>query len=481
MAEPATTTEQDKAQPGLRGSFNAYASPETREKMGWLADKAAEWSGRDVVLVSKNDLLKHTTAQSIETPGGQLKDAIQAVIPQSRMDNLLSWQLFVPDANRASMNEMALEQSPFAALLAAPSANDIGVCIIALPDLDDTKAFLGEAFAGKETDTKRLPGDNEDWLAVVVAHEATHCKMHTDGFDASVKGEQTPLKTQFQRLHDHTLKQEIQADQRGFELYKDAVKEGKPLDPAVLQSFKALRAIDSLKGGGSVLLGSAGNDHTSNLLLETGHHDHDGHTHLKAEDPKAITAITTAQNETAMMAQMAIGMTFGRVHVATQDEQRLILAHEGLAAMIADWTDDAPAVTLRDFDTNPQRASLLSGYALAKDKPELMYAATRALQERGAFGQGTLQDTYARQYIDAIDATTKNPSDPQRSALVTFFHDNLEQSDGGAKTIEAAVRHNLATAKAPDSPILSQSGMANADMDDKNRPGLSGQGKGPSL
>lgn len=467
MAQPATKPEQDKTQSGLRGSFNAYASPETREKLGWLADKAAEWSGQDVVLVSRNDLLNHTNAQTISTPGGQLQGAIQAVIPQSRQSNLAHWQLFVPDGNREGQSNLALAQSPFATLLGKPSANDTGMCLIALPDLDNTKAFLGEAFAGPEADAGRLPGDNEDWLAVVVAHEATHCKMHFAGPAVNTGAE--PLKEQFQRLHDHTLKQEIQADQRGFELYKDAMKEGKPLDPAVLQSFKALRAIDSLKGGGSVLLGSAGNDHTSNLLLAAGHHDHDGHTHMNIEDPKAITELSNAQNETAMMAHMAIGMTFGRTHVVAQYDHRLVLDNEGLAAMIDDGTKDSPAVTLKDFETNPQRANLLSGYALANEKPELMYAATRALQERGAFGQGTLQDSYARQYVEAIDATTKDPSNAYREGLVTFFHESLDKNGDGAKAMENAVRYNLAQAKAPDTAI-GQNVMANAELEDKNRP-----------
>lgn len=478
MADPATQQKHDTPPGNLSGTFNTYASAETRQKLGWIADKAAEWSGRDVVLVSKNDLLEYSTAQNMTIPGGPLLGTLQAVLPPSQQNTVSYWSAMVGNDRREQMKEAVLSQSPFAANLSIPTPNNPGICIIALPDLDDTKEFLTNAFSGGSADAKRMPGDNEDWMAVVVAHEATHCKMHAAPFpSATIPGETPSLKSIFQKMHDHTLKQEIQADQRGFSLYRDAVQDGQSLDPAVLGAFKSLRAIDSLQTGGSLLLGSNGNDHTTNLLLQTGHHDHDGHNHLDPTNPKDITAITTAQNETAIMAQMAIGMTFGRAYVNSQPEQKLLLSHEGVLSFAADPTKDSPSVQLRDFDTNPQRASMLSGYALVQEKPEMLYAATRVLQERGAFGQGTLQEAYAKQYIDAIEATTKQPNDPGREALVTFFHQSLEESQGGAKTMAAAVRHNIALANAPETPTPDAGTLAQNDMTEK-RP--SSQGTAPA-
>jgi hypothetical protein len=458
--------------PRLSNSFNTYASPEVKQKLGWLVDKASEWAGRDVVLVSSNDLKNYNNPANIKEYGGGIISALQGILPESQQDKITAWKNTTNSNAKAAMNAAALHGAPFATFLERPGPEQKGLCMITLPDMDDTKAFLGKAFAGEDTDTSRMPGDSEDWLAVVIAHEAVHCKMHLTGLAPAVAGTPESLREQFKRSHDQTLKQEIQADQHGFDHYKEAMKDGRDLDPAVLNSFRDLRAIDSIRNGGSIMLGGLGNDHTSNLLLHT-HHENDGHGHghghMDVNKPETINAITTAQNETTMMAQMAIGMAMGRAYVQSLPEQTLYLRLEGAAAMSMKPGEVSPSVVPKDFDSNPQRAGLLTGYVMAAEKPETLYAATRALQERGAFGEGTLQEAYAKQFIDAIEATAHEKKAPEREALVTFFHESLEKSDGGTKAMEAAVRHNIAQARAPDSPAIENTTLADTAPENKNR------------
>lgn len=442
--ESAITRRPESDPPQASAAFNLHASPETRAKLGWVADRLPQWAGRDVVVVSAADLKAHAASRPSDAPDHLLTGFIKTTLPDS-IENLDWWQANRPIGSQNVAARMIMQHAPFATDVTPKTESNGGVCMIALPDLDDTKKSLVGALTNHEVDPDRLPGDDDDWLTVALAHEAVHCKSHVatlmpekDTLDSA-----TTLSEKFRIVSAHTLGNEIDADRKGISIYREEAKAGRSLDAGVPGAFRAIRAIDSINNNGSILLGSAGHDHATNAAVAL-HGEEMGHRNMQSVSPGVLQdtqKLAAALNETTMLPQMMIGMTLGPAYVRNAPDSMLRFQSEAPNANL--FTPGA-IVKPEDFTTSPQRAGLLSGYALAAEKPELMYAATKALQERGAFRPGTLQDVYASQYLDAVEKLKPDLVKPEQ---VAFFHDEFEKIDGGALSLQSAVRYNIAAAE----------------------------------
>lgn len=245
----AATAEQDN---------RLYSAPETAAKIGTFAEKLPGWAGANVILIGRDDLrlteeketelnLALNAALQNHSGGAERVDKVVAPYIDRYIDSFPALRAEkisgrIPAPVRRAVTEF-LVYGRFSAGGARgflPQGDDNGkngFCIIVAPSFEAKTAteFISLLTGIAEEDLANIPGTTQDWLAVIMAHEAQHCQhdMDEDAAGPDIN----------RRIANETM-----ADQRAFEVYfREHAAKNSPGEnvPAAWIALRAIMAISN--------------------------------------------------------------------------------------------------------------------------------------------------------------------------------------------------------------------------------------------
>jgi hypothetical protein len=190
------------------GPHHLYASPETLAQLGALAEKLPRWAGRNVVLVTRADILAGISDPGIKAHISSMPEvagykaeayAIAALLGGN--GNTLT-EAFLKAAGRApgipgkeaffgkdglTQEGLTLAVAAVNAVTGTPTsavldgkklfdAGPGGTCIIMAPALDMSAKDAAAMLTGIPSEKlQNIPGDGSTWRDFIFAHEAYHC------------------------------------------------------------------------------------------------------------------------------------------------------------------------------------------------------------------------------------------------------------------------------------------------------------------
>lgn len=188
-----------------------FASPETRQALGAMAAYIPQWAEMDVLVVSPEDL----TRRNIRNPQASFERYARTVtgFPFARLER---------ERLKESLVRSAANANAHAFPLPARTSGERPVCAITLPDMNVRSSTLISRIAEVAgADADFIPGTDQEWLLITVAHEIGHCQHSYDDQRASV-----------------ALRFEREADQYAINIYREFA-------PRILGPIENLSAVPS--------------------------------------------------------------------------------------------------------------------------------------------------------------------------------------------------------------------------------------------
>lgn len=236
-------------------AFKTYVTKDTLQRLGWLANELPAWARMDVVVFGKEDLNLSETARA------QMLHIAQYSTDRTYHDDLLKMAAMVrPFVHRFMKSFEGLERDGVAAAatdnlqkslalraafqneaasalsLTDANGNKKSFCFITLPPPNlsaiDFVDRLSEFPRGKFS---RVSGEGMEWLALILAHEASHCRHRPDGLPEQI-------------TTDDLIVDETYADISGMNIYAGLAKEGRIKTPSLPDDMLAIRAIRTFLG-----------------------------------------------------------------------------------------------------------------------------------------------------------------------------------------------------------------------------------------
>ena len=205
-----------------------FASAQTQQALGPIVPYIAKWAGMDVLVVSKEDLKREDgydhikPSKAFESYTGRIDGFPFDRLEQEGLKGRLARKMSDASAHAFPIPARMEGDTPVCAIsLPELEAPNIGRMISAVSDIDGTRA-------------ENIPGTEQEWLLLFIAHELAHCRHSYD--------DQRPFVA---------LGFEREADQFAIDIYrKYADTFFGPIDdlsavPAALIAFRGIAGMDS--------------------------------------------------------------------------------------------------------------------------------------------------------------------------------------------------------------------------------------------
>lgn len=198
-----------------------YASENTRDALGWLADSLPEWAGMDVLAIEQNDIKLSSYERDREK-------VLQAFHHFAEPIDGFPFNRFYQDWDVIAIAQQAKAAVPHGYPVSAHRMEERDVCVIILPSLKETDArMLASRIVGIDYHKiENLPGSAKDWQTLIIAHEARHCRHDPEKHENAI------------------LNQEYEADRQGINTYLESANNNL-LPGGVPEALISLRAVAS--------------------------------------------------------------------------------------------------------------------------------------------------------------------------------------------------------------------------------------------
>lgn len=341
------------------------ASPETTLKLGWISDHLRSITGSDILIVTREDLLKNNPNADPEKNQENLTRLFnQAGIPSH----------VVAEYRLHGLEESILSQSASMGAIDYDYDGFPEIGILIAPDLDMTpRSFVSMMTNIPEEYIKdNLPGTGHDYLAAVISHEGWHYKQE----NAELYYQKMPLPF------------EIDADLGMLRDIHEKVAEGKITSPDVNGIINDVRGVSGL-GQDSIMAMVMGMiktgtpfsgfaSHSTHLIL-----DENGMKHQP--DNRDIAAMMMNNDIVSTLA----GTTMIMESIHQMRENPDLRKDEQILPVYTDLIESFSSPTkIMEY-----------GRAFLQTNPEMGYIILKALDDKGLFPENRPGSAYAKNVI----------------------------------------------------------------------------------
>jgi hypothetical protein len=240
---------------------SVFATLSTKQHLSWIADEIPAIAGIPTIVIARADILVMCDGvDPLFLATARTNDQFYDLSDPEKYIHMIDWEASEQKLRRL-FNEMALpiEKEHLDLFLENHAADltvwtisqrasawgidqdgdrqkDFGIIVMPQPDLSPQESIAGLAGLGSAKNIKltNIPGDGEDYLALVMFHEAAHMHHPIPGGENANPYDNMPLPY------------EIDADRKSFTAYQSAAQKGYPLDLDAIEAVKLARTAGAL-------------------------------------------------------------------------------------------------------------------------------------------------------------------------------------------------------------------------------------------
>jgi hypothetical protein len=417
---------------------DVYARPDLLDEYSVAVPHLSKWAGMPVVIMTPDDLPPKIVAaalalkkdydnwRSTKPPGWTDADlakndayknegkliALSAARPFRQAFHKLTGEHFKGDAADAFADMMTGE----AYAVTVQDRRGVNYCMIRAPGPDwDTPQRIFSIVADLKPNLNAISGATgtlQDWLTIIMAHEAAHCRLHGSNEARRTLPDWAAEGHASHKVNytEGGLAREIEADRAAFAEYRALALTDNRLDLQSLKHFQAARAISSLllhgRRGNSFI---EGHRHATSIAVSP-----DGATPAWSGNPDKfsdMTAILDSLDMPAMLSTLLIAHVMAPAADDTPVTVPTILCAYPIPEVFT-------ACSKGSYETAGQKIrdhyydARLFGNAEAVRNPAVRVAALTALQETGIFKSNPMTKAYVDQFLTAVGIYAPSLADP---------------------------------------------------------------------
>ena len=413
-----STIDQRTAEAAANTGAVLYASAETRQQLGWVADRLPQWAGQDIILISRQDLATALPRDVLNTfprmqellsgtapfPG-QITERQEAALETSLRAHFnkvgLPEAFLNPVSPHPEIESVTLPSTAYDLLAAKtflgsnsllgnaaalPQQIDIldpnsglarpwNICVVMMPDMAMTPSEIGGMLGSLPAHNISMPGTARDWQALILSHEADHC--------STMAKERAEGKADIDR---DVLALEIVADQTALNMVRTEHALGNITTPDIARAFADVRAIGAIM--------RADIDHTTSPAIDP-HGDKLAMQPRRDEISVAVNDAEKAQPSSPGSSLSVLEDMMERMKIQQPPPNTISTTDVmGLHAKLFDFLVKEAGMATTD--------TMIMGNLMNED-PALVFETVRFLSARGDFEDNPAQQRLADQFIAAAD------------------------------------------------------------------------------